>query len=211
MRRLLFGAALLAGLWAEARAQEKSVIDKLTIPLEVGISTSASEDLSARGVFFKTCLEYRDHNTHGLWVALEYDEYGFDYKDHTFKGVNATKGSVDCTGVYLGAGYRWALRNEAMRDEPGTWSFGFLVQPGVAFSSMKTVANVSTGTPATYELEDVDFTNFAAKATLQVEYLLNKTFALVLAQDLIQTFGSDPLPAQKGFVSTTSVGFVTFF
>lgn len=209
---VLTALLLTVPMQAEEKEEEKpSFIDHFTIPMEIGIVGSPVNELSRSGVFFKTCLEYRQASTHGIWAALEYDEYGFDYKDYHFKDVNVTKGTVDCTGVFLGAGYRFALRKKSKRNDAGTFSLGILMQPGLTFASMKHVEGVSSGADLEYRLGDTDFTNFSMKATVQLEYKLNKTFSLLVAHDLIEAFGHEPLPTSKALVYVGSIGFVTTF
>lgn len=190
-----------------AQAQETSFIDHLNMPIEIGLATSVGDAFDS-GLYFKTCLEYRNKKNHGWMAALEYDEYDLGYHDYRIEGSNATEGTLSMVNAFVGGGYRWAFVHDRSRwDDTGVVSLGAMLQTGVSFASAERV----TGTGPDYRLKAVGRSNFALKASLQLDYLFSTYFGIFIAASYVQPFGHQLMPSHDSGVVVSSVGITSFF
>lgn len=188
------------------QAQEKSFIEHINMPIEIGLASSLGDFDS--GLYFRTCLEYRAYKNCGWFVSLEYDEYDLGYHDRHFEGSNATEGTFSVLNYFLGGGYRFAFTtDENRRDETGVFSIGAMLQPGMSFASVENV----TGTGTDYRLKTVETCNFAIKASLQLDYLFSEYFGIYIAESFTQPFGHQLMPGHDAGVLSTSIGITSFF
>lgn len=207
-RNLAFGLVVSMAILSANAQEGKPFIDHLTMPLEMGFAQSPSSNLTNSGVYFKTCLEYRQSNTHGWCFAVEYDEYDFDYKDYRFKGINATDGTIEFGSFYAGPGYRWALTTDKnKREQPGIFSLAVMLQPGINIAYLKNVEVNGQD----YKLKTENYKNFSIKSSIQLEYFLNRWFSLFIAEGYYRPIGEQMMRSSDSPVLTTSFGFATFF
>lgn len=197
----------LCPVWAQEKAGEKSFIEHLNMPVEIGMARAVGDAFDL-GLSFRTCLEYRSHKNHGWNAAVEYDEYDMRFQDYRFEGANTTAGTFSATNFFLGGGYRWALVKEAgRRDDTRVFSLSAMLQPGISFSSVEKV----TGSDPDFHLTKVRHSNAAMKATLQLDYLFVEYLGIFISQSYTQPLGHSLMPARDSGVFCTSIGLTSFF